>query len=181
KVSFFIRTAAVNTRVGTSPSWPGPTVSCCRSAGKVSVGTTPWPSPSSPPSNGSSSTIGPGRRGRYSTVPSSTTSRAGTTPAGCTRPSATSAPTSTKHDCSTPTVRQHDQLKKPVRETGTSPDPWVAWIRRMPARQKAGVVLFAVGIGLTVVLALVSGAKQAPSQGTDVLLVLLIALTQGGA
>jgi hypothetical protein len=51
----------------------------------------------------------------------------------------------------------------------------------MPARQKAGVVLFAVGIGLTVVLALVSGAKQAPSQGTDVLLVLLIALTQGGA
>ena len=35
--------------------------------------------------------------------------------------SATSVRTSTKHDSTPPTVRQHDQLKKPVRETGSSP------------------------------------------------------------
>ena len=47
---------------------------------------------------GSSSTRDPGRRGRDSTdVRSSSTSRADTTPAGCTRASAISARSSTKH------------------------------------------------------------------------------------
>ena len=79
------RTGAVNTRARTSASSPGPTASCCRSDGRASAGTTPWPRASLPPSSASSSTRGPGRRGQDSTVPSSSTSRAGTTPAGCTR------------------------------------------------------------------------------------------------
>jgi len=79
--------------------------------------------PSSPQSNASSSTPGRGRSEPDSTVPSSTTSRVGTTPAGCTRPSAVSVPISTEHDSTSPTLRQHDQLKKHVRETGSSPVP----------------------------------------------------------
>jgi transposase InsO family protein len=40
---------------------------------------------------------------------------------GCTRPSVTSAPPNTKVSNPTPTVRQHDQHKQPVRRTGSSP------------------------------------------------------------
>ena len=63
RVSFFTRTAAVNTRVESSPSWPGPTAWCCRSGARANAGTTRWPRASSPPSSVSSSTRAHGRRG----------------------------------------------------------------------------------------------------------------------
>ena len=47
QASSFIRTAAVNTRHGTSASSPGATASCCRSDARASAGTTPWPRASS--------------------------------------------------------------------------------------------------------------------------------------
>ena len=52
---------------GTSPSWPGPTAWCCRSAARASAGTTRWRRAFSPPSSASSSTPAPGRRGRTAT------------------------------------------------------------------------------------------------------------------
>ncbi len=89
---------------------------------KGDAGTTRWPNRSSPPSSASSSTPGPGRQEPGSDARSSSTSRVGTTPAGCTRASATSARSSTKHDSTPPTLRRHNQLKQPVRQTGSSPE-----------------------------------------------------------
>ena len=111
-----------NIRVGTSLISHATTAWCSRSGGRASAGTTPWPSPSLPPSNANSSTFGPGPPDQDFTEPSSNTSRVGTTPAGCTRRSATSARASTKCSTTTPTVRRHNQLKQPVRRTGSSPD-----------------------------------------------------------
>ena len=87
--SSFIRTGAVNIRAATTPPWPEPTASCCRSVARASAGTTPWPNRSSPPSSASSSTRGHGRHARDCTLRSSSTSRVGTTPGGCTARSAT--------------------------------------------------------------------------------------------
>ena len=67
RASSFIRTGAVNTRAGTSPSWPGPTASCSRSGARANAGTTPWPRSSSPPSSASSSTRVMADEGRTST------------------------------------------------------------------------------------------------------------------
>src|SRR5664280_1059179 len=47
-----------------SSTSPEPMASCSRSEGRASAGITPWPSPSSPPSSVSSSTLGHGRRGQ---------------------------------------------------------------------------------------------------------------------
>ena len=58
-----LATGAASTRAGTTPSWPAPTASCCRSGARASAGITPWPRASSPPSSESSSTPAPGRPG----------------------------------------------------------------------------------------------------------------------
>ena len=61
-----------------------------------------------------------GRRGPDFGARSSSTSRAGTTSADCTGRSATSVPPNTKLSTTTPTVRRHNQHKRPVRRTGSS-------------------------------------------------------------
>jgi hypothetical protein len=65
--------------------------------------------------------MGLGRPGPGCTGPSSTTSRPGTTPAGSIPASATSAPPNTSQSTTTPPGRRHDQLKKPVCQSGSSP------------------------------------------------------------
>jgi hypothetical protein len=80
-VSSSIPTAAVSTRAGTTPSWPGPTTSCSRWDARANAGTTRWPRASSPRSSASSSTPAPGHLEQGFDALSSSTSRAGTTPA----------------------------------------------------------------------------------------------------
>jgi len=48
-------------------------------------------------------------------------------------------------------------------------------------RQLTGIVLFVLGIGLTALLAFMSGSRRPPSRASDAVLVILIALAQGGA
>jgi hypothetical protein len=89
---------------------------------KGNAGTTPSPRASSPRSSASSSTTGPGQPGPGGTGPSSTTSKADTTPGGSIPPSTISARPNTSRSTTTPPARRHDQLKKPVRQSGSSPD-----------------------------------------------------------
>ena len=88
-------TAAASTHPPPTPPSPTNAGSPCRSGGRASAGTTPWPSRSSPRSKASSSTPGPGRPGPGRGGRSWSTS-AGTTAPGCTHPSATKAPPTTK-------------------------------------------------------------------------------------
>ena len=67
--------------------------------------------------------VWPANCARGCTGPSSTTSSAGTTPAGSIPLSVISARPNTSQPTTTPPDRRHDQLKQPVCQSGSSPDP----------------------------------------------------------